>query len=255
MSAYYQQVPVPVNDPNALPYGVVVANPNPIVAPIQVVVAPQPLQPVTIVSPDVHPIIQVAATAAPMAPPVMIEGIVIPPDPEGDDDLSDDMNVDVETEVEYDLLSVIGAMRCHRIISFIGFIVLCVLSILFFFFGYPDSALLFFILSIIQLIGFCCSYKYSKALLSLMKWLYIVGIILSVAYVGIFWYDIIMDSHLNDLLEILVLFMYVLLAVLQCIYFRNIRYALVHIPPSQHSLIPFMERENRDTIKPSLRIF
>lgn len=46
-----------------------------------------------------------------------------------------------------------------------------------------------------------------------MKWLYIVGIILSVAYVGIFWYDIIMDSHLNDLLEILVLFMYVLLAV------------------------------------------
>ena len=57
-------------------------------------------------------------------------------------------------EVEYDLLSVIGAMRYHRIISFIGFIVLCVLSILFFFFGYPDSALLFFILSIIPLIGF-----------------------------------------------------------------------------------------------------
>ena len=55
------------------------------------------LQPVTVVSPDVHPIIQVAATAAPVVPPVMIEGIVIPPDPEGDDDLSDDMNVDVET--------------------------------------------------------------------------------------------------------------------------------------------------------------
>ena len=54
------------------------------------------LQPDTVVSPDVHPIIQVAATAAPVVPPVMIEGIVIPPDPEGDDDLSDDMNVDVE---------------------------------------------------------------------------------------------------------------------------------------------------------------
>lgn len=60
-------------------------------------------------------------------------------------------------------------MRCHRIISLIGFIVLCVLSILFFFFGYPDSALVFLILSIIQLVGFCCSYKYSKPLLLLIS--------------------------------------------------------------------------------------
>ena len=44
-----------------------------------------------------HPIIQVAATATQNAPPVVIEGIVIPPDPEGDDDLSDDASIDVET--------------------------------------------------------------------------------------------------------------------------------------------------------------
>lgn len=108
-----------------------------------------------------------------------------------------------------------------------------------------------------------------------MKWLYIVGIILSVAYVGIFWYDIIMDSHLNDLLEILVLFMYVLLAV-RFHRFLQFRFSSVstseisdillfifpHLVVSlclssylEHSLIPFMERENRDTIKPSLRIF
>ena len=46
-----------------------------------------------------------------------------------------------------------------------------------------------------------------------MKWLYIVGIILSIAYLGMYWYDIFVDSQLNDLLEILTLFMYVLLAV------------------------------------------
>ena len=43
------------------------------------------------------PVIQVASTAAPNVPPVVIEGIVIPPDPDGEDDLSDDMCVDVET--------------------------------------------------------------------------------------------------------------------------------------------------------------
>ena len=46
-----------------------------------------------------------------------------------------------------------------------------------------------------------------------MKWLYIVGILLSIAYLGVYWYDIFVDSYLNDLFEILVLFMYVLLAV------------------------------------------
>ena len=46
-----------------------------------------------------------------------------------------------------------------------------------------------------------------------MKWLYIVGILLSIAYLGVYWYDIFVDSQLNDLFEILVLFMYVLLAV------------------------------------------
>ena len=55
------------------------------------------LQPVSIVSQDMHPIIQVAATATQTVPPVVIEGIVIPPDPEGDDDLSDDASIDVET--------------------------------------------------------------------------------------------------------------------------------------------------------------
>lgn len=55
------------------------------------------VQPVTIVSTDMPPVIQVASTAAPNVPPVVIEGIVIPPDPDGEDDLSDDMCVDVET--------------------------------------------------------------------------------------------------------------------------------------------------------------
>ena len=43
--------------------------------------------------------------------------------------------------------------------------------------------------------------------------MYIVGIILSIAYIVIYWYDLFRDSLLNDLLEIITMSVYTLLAV------------------------------------------
>lgn len=43
--------------------------------------------------------------------------------------------------------------------------------------------------------------------------MYIVGIILSIVYIVIYWYDLFRDSSLNDLLEIITISIYTLLAV------------------------------------------
>ena len=46
-----------------------------------------------------------------------------------------------------------------------------------------------------------------------MVWLYSIGILASIVYIVIFWYDIFAQSRLNDLLEVITISFYVVLAV------------------------------------------
>lgn len=43
--------------------------------------------------------------------------------------------------------------------------------------------------------------------------MYVVGIVLSIVYIVIYWYDLFKESLLNDLLEIITICVYTLLAV------------------------------------------
>ena len=146
----------------------------------------------------------------------VIEGIVIPPDPENGNAIAESyesMCIDVEPEIQLDLVSVIAAMKCHRIIAFIATLLLAAAAIAFLVFKFYDSGFLFILLCLIQLLGYGLAFRYSLKIVTFVVCMYIVGIILSIVYIVIYWYDLFRDSSLNDLLEIITISIYTLLAV------------------------------------------
>ena len=72
-------------------------------------------------------------------------------------------------EIQVDLVSVISAMMCHRIISIFGGIILLCSAITFIAFKFYDSGLLFCVLSLVQFTGFGLSYKYAIHFLTLIS--------------------------------------------------------------------------------------
>ena len=72
-------------------------------------------------------------------------------------------------EIQVDLVSVISAMKCHRIISIVGGVLLLGIAITFIAFKFYDSGFLFFALSLVQFTGFGLSYKYAMHFLTLIS--------------------------------------------------------------------------------------
>ena len=51
-----------------------------------------------------------------------------------------------------------------------------------------------------------------------MVWLYSIGMITSIGYLLFFWYDVFVESKLNDLMEVITISFYIILAVSVLVY-------------------------------------
>ena len=51
-----------------------------------------------------------------------------------------------------------------------------------------------------------------------MVWLYSIGMLTSIGYLLFFWYDVFVESKLNDLMEVITISFYIILAVSVLVY-------------------------------------
>ncbi|OAO15384.1 hypothetical protein AV274_2913 [Blastocystis sp. ATCC 50177/Nand II] len=186
-------------------------------------------------------------------PPELAESIAIPPDPECGNAVADSfesMCIDVEPEVQLDLVEVISEMKCQRILSLIIAIALFVCTIGFLVVRKFGAGVACFGLFLVEVLCWLFSYYYSRSLMLTCYILLCVGYVDIAVYLVLFVREVFIESGIDDICMMGVILVYVVASLFQVFGVMRIRRVLVNIPPSQRDLIPFMERENRKSIKP-----